>query len=98
MIFVATKKGRTTNFFSPFSFVAVFGYGTRDPGSGINFVTFGFVVKIPDHEYELCALKLENLEKTNFSLDLPLAKDYLERMQSSNTKISKNKKWRGVIF
>ncbi len=42
MIFVATKKGRTTNFFSPFSFVAVFGSGIldqrseiRDPRSGI---------------------------------------------------------------
>jgi hypothetical protein len=39
--FVATKKGLTTNFFSPFSFVAVFGSGSgmgknQDPGSGIN--------------------------------------------------------------
>ncbi len=25
----------TTNFFSPFSFVAVFGSGIRDPGSGM---------------------------------------------------------------
>jgi hypothetical protein len=36
--FVATKKGITTNFFSPLSFVAVFGSGIRDgkkPGSGI---------------------------------------------------------------
>jgi hypothetical protein len=45
---VATKKGLTTNFFSPLSFVAVFGSGIRDlgsrirngknqdPGSGIN--------------------------------------------------------------
>jgi hypothetical protein len=33
--FVATKKGFTTNFFSPLSFVAVFGSGIRDkhPGS-----------------------------------------------------------------
>jgi hypothetical protein len=29
---VATKKGMTTNFFSPLSFVAVFGSGIRDPG------------------------------------------------------------------
>ncbi len=33
--FVATKKGLTTNFFSPLSFVAVFGSGIRDPRSGI---------------------------------------------------------------
>ncbi len=33
--FVATKKGLTTNFFSPLSFVAVFGSGIRDPGSEI---------------------------------------------------------------
>jgi hypothetical protein len=33
--FVATKKGMTTNFFSPLSFVAVFGSGIRDPGSGM---------------------------------------------------------------
>jgi hypothetical protein len=33
--FVATKKGMTTNFFSPLSFVAVFGSGFRDPGSGM---------------------------------------------------------------
>jgi hypothetical protein len=33
--FVATKKGITTNFFSPLSFVEVFGSGIRDPGSGI---------------------------------------------------------------
>jgi hypothetical protein len=31
VIFVATKKGRTTNFFSPLSFVAVFGTEIRDP-------------------------------------------------------------------
>ncbi len=33
--FVVTKKGLTTNFFSPLSFVAVFGSGIRDPGSGM---------------------------------------------------------------
>jgi hypothetical protein len=33
--FVATKKGMTTNFFSPLSFVVVFGSGIRDPGSGM---------------------------------------------------------------
>jgi hypothetical protein len=30
--FVATKKGMTTNFFSPLSFVAVIGSEIRDPG------------------------------------------------------------------
>jgi hypothetical protein len=37
--FVATKNGMATNFFSPLSFVAVFGSGmgkNQDPGSGIN--------------------------------------------------------------
>jgi hypothetical protein len=33
--FVAPKKGLTTNFFSPLSFVAVFGSGIRDPRSGM---------------------------------------------------------------
>jgi hypothetical protein len=36
VIFVATKKGMTTNFFSPLSFVAVFGFGIRDLGSEID--------------------------------------------------------------
>ena len=33
--FVATKKGMTTNFFSPQSLASVFGSGIRDPGSGM---------------------------------------------------------------
>jgi hypothetical protein len=33
--FLATKKGLTTNIFSPLSFVAVFGSGTGDPGFGM---------------------------------------------------------------
>jgi hypothetical protein len=33
--FVATKKRYDNNFFSPLSFVAVFGSGIRDPRSGI---------------------------------------------------------------
>jgi hypothetical protein len=33
--FMATKRGMTTNFFSPLSFVAVFGSGMGDAGSGI---------------------------------------------------------------
>ncbi len=35
MKFVSTKKGMTTNFFSPLSFAAVLGSGIRDPGSGM---------------------------------------------------------------
>jgi hypothetical protein len=34
VIFLATKKGRTANFFSPLSFVAIFGSGMDN--SGIN--------------------------------------------------------------
>jgi hypothetical protein len=33
--FEATKKGMTTNFVSPLSFGAVFGFRIRDPGSGM---------------------------------------------------------------
>jgi hypothetical protein len=36
---MAAKKGMTTNFFTPLSFIAVFGSGmgkNQDPGSGIN--------------------------------------------------------------
>jgi predicted nucleotidyltransferase len=61
VIFVATKKCRTTNFISPFSFVAVFGSGIRDEkksGSGIN-------IPNPQHclpvgnilNYKYCRLK-----------------------------------------
>jgi hypothetical protein len=32
VILEATKEGRTTNYFSPLSFVAVFGSEIRDPG------------------------------------------------------------------
>jgi hypothetical protein len=35
MKFVATKNGLTNKIFSPLSFVAVFGSGIRDPGSGM---------------------------------------------------------------
>ncbi len=34
--FVATKKGMTTNFFSPLPFVPIFGSEIKDPGSGKN--------------------------------------------------------------
>ena len=34
-IYGSTKKGMTTNFFSPMSFIAVFESGIRDPGSGM---------------------------------------------------------------
>jgi hypothetical protein len=33
--YVGTKKGLTKFFFSPLSFVAVFGSGIQDPGSGM---------------------------------------------------------------
>jgi hypothetical protein len=33
--FVATKNGLAKIFFSPLSFVALFGSGIRDPGSGM---------------------------------------------------------------
>jgi hypothetical protein len=36
VIFVVTKKCRTTNFFSTLSFVAVFESGIQDPGSGMD--------------------------------------------------------------
>ncbi len=47
--FVATYKVMTTNFFSPLSFVAVFGSGmaeNQDQGSGINILD-------PQHWYKL---------------------------------------------
>jgi hypothetical protein len=33
---MSTKKSRTTNFISPFSFVAIVGYRIRDPVSGVD--------------------------------------------------------------
>jgi hypothetical protein len=47
--FVATKYGLTKKKFSPLSFVAVFGSGIRDPGSGMgkNQVP-GSGINIPD--------------------------------------------------
>jgi hypothetical protein len=33
---MATKKVMTTNFFSPLSFIDVFVFGIRDPGSGMD--------------------------------------------------------------
>jgi hypothetical protein len=39
--FVATKKDIATNFFTPFSFVAVFGSVIRDPGSGATLLKTG---------------------------------------------------------
>ena len=44
----------TTNFFSPFSFVAVFGSGNRDPGSGMGKNQDpGSGIKIPDPQHWL---------------------------------------------
>ncbi len=52
MKFVATKKGLTTNFFWPLSFVAVFGSGIRDPESGIGKNQDpGSAINIPDPQH-----------------------------------------------
>jgi hypothetical protein len=49
--FVATKKGMTT-IFSPLSFVAVFGSGIRDPGSGMcKNQDLGSGINIPDPQH-----------------------------------------------
>jgi hypothetical protein len=57
----------TTNFFSPLSFVAVFGFGIRDPGSGIRYPGPGMGknqdpgsgINIPDpqHWVVLCTIQ-----------------------------------------
>ncbi len=62
MKFVATKKGtgRTTNFFSPLSFVAIFGSGIRDPGSGMSKNQDpGSGINIPDPQHWIYWFKLE---------------------------------------
>ncbi len=47
--FAAREKVMTTNFFSPLSFVAVFGTGIRDPGSGLGKIQDpGSGINIPD--------------------------------------------------
>ncbi len=57
--FVATQKGMTTNFYSPLSFVAVFGSGIRDPGSEIR--DPGWVkIRIRDHPGLLTSLLEEH--------------------------------------
>jgi hypothetical protein len=54
--FVATKKGMTTNYFSPLSFVAVFGSGILDPGSGMGKKQDpGSGINIPDPQH--CTVK-----------------------------------------
>jgi hypothetical protein len=60
--FVATKKGMTTNFFSPLSFVAVFGSGIRDPGSGMGKNQDpGFGLNIPDPQHCLTHMYVTGL-------------------------------------
>jgi hypothetical protein len=50
--FVATKKGLTTNLFSPLSFLAVLGSGIRDPGSGMGKNQDpGSGINIPDQQH-----------------------------------------------
>ncbi len=52
----------TSNFFSPLSFVAVFGSGIRDPGSGMGKNQDpGSGINIPDPQH--CLQLKENLEK-----------------------------------
>jgi hypothetical protein len=49
---VATKNVMTTNFFSPLSFVAVFGSGIRDPESGMGKNQDpGSEINIPDPQH-----------------------------------------------
>jgi hypothetical protein len=48
---MAPKKGYDNKFFSPLSFIAVFGSGIRDPGSGIN-------IPDPQHWLRLEVVKL----------------------------------------
>jgi hypothetical protein len=48
--FVAAKKDMTTKFFSPLSFVEVFGYRIRDPRSGMGKKS-GSGIKIPDPQH-----------------------------------------------
>jgi hypothetical protein len=50
--FAATKKRFETNFFSPLSFVAVFGSGIRGPGSGMGKNQYpGSGINIPDPQH-----------------------------------------------
>jgi hypothetical protein len=49
---MTTKKGMTINFFSPHSFIAVFGSGIRDPGSGMGKNQDpGFGINNPDPQH-----------------------------------------------
>jgi hypothetical protein len=48
------KKGMGTNFFTPLSFIAVFGSGIRDPGSGMGKNQGpGSGINIPDPQHWL---------------------------------------------
>jgi hypothetical protein len=58
--FVATEKRMTTNFFSHLSFVAVFGSGIRDPGSGIGKNQDpGSGINIPDPQH--CRIQIVSI-------------------------------------
>jgi hypothetical protein len=60
--FVATKNGLTKKNFSPLSFVAVFGSGIRDPGSGMGKNQDpGSGINIPDPQHWFC-INLRNYE------------------------------------
>jgi hypothetical protein len=62
--FCGYKKGLTTNFFSPLSFVAVFGSGIRDPGSGMGKNQDpGSGINIPDPQHCLGSATLPSAIK-----------------------------------
>jgi hypothetical protein len=44
--FVATKKDMTKNYFSPLSFIAVFGYGIRDKHPGSATLQVGYLFEV----------------------------------------------------
>jgi hypothetical protein len=57
----------TTNFFSPLSFVAVFGSGIRDPGSGMGKNQDpGSGINIPDPQHCINIFKFLFKQKGNF--------------------------------
>ncbi len=65
MKFVSTKKFMTTNFFSSLSFVAVFGSGIRDQGSGIR---NGLKIRMMDKHPGSAELLSRTLHRANLFL------------------------------
>jgi hypothetical protein len=68
----------TTNFFSPLSFVAVFGSGIRDPGSGIRDAGSGMGknqdpgsgINIPDPQHWYNDRMIEMCKSANVTLNI----------------------------